>query len=280
MKTYQYQIIRYVHDQFTGEFVNLGVIVYSSDDFFLKCIVSAKYGRITALFPQANGRFITKILKNFETSIKNISKELSEIFKPSASLNQITNSVLPKDDSALMLTEVKYGIDVDLETCLNDLYANLVEKYIHSENTIQSITDEEVWKKKYKAYFDKYQITNRLTNHEIITKHDHFNFEKSWKNEIWHCYEPISFDLQNEDSIKDKVYRWAGRLNEIEKNKEKIHLTFLAQYPKQHKKLESLIKESLDHDTDYLEIEIFSENEAENVAKKISELMLEHDSHN
>ncbi|MDP5172607.1 MAG: DUF3037 domain-containing protein, partial [Bacteroidia bacterium] len=37
MKKYHYQIIRYVHDHFTGEFVNVGVVVYSKENGFLDC---------------------------------------------------------------------------------------------------------------------------------------------------------------------------------------------------------------------------------------------------
>jgi hypothetical protein len=55
MKSYQYQIIKYVHDHFTSEFVNVGVVVYDSKSQYLKCKVKKGYNRITQFFPDAEG---------------------------------------------------------------------------------------------------------------------------------------------------------------------------------------------------------------------------------
>jgi hypothetical protein len=37
-------------------------------------------------------------------------------------------------------------------------------------------------------------------------------FEHAWKNGAWHCYQPISFDLANDENIRDKARRWAGHM--------------------------------------------------------------------
>ncbi|MEZ4904534.1 MAG: hypothetical protein R2822_23690 [Spirosomataceae bacterium] len=102
---------------------------------------------------------------------------------PSEHLATITKLILPQDDSALVLTEVRHGVDIEIESTLGDLYYDLVEKYL-DQTPEHSPNDDEVWKKKYKTYFDKYNITNRLTTHEVTTKNDSFSFDKSWKNEI------------------------------------------------------------------------------------------------
>ena len=72
MKTYYYQLLRYIHDQFTGEFVNLGIVVYSPEQQFLKAKVTQRYSRITSLFPEARGRYITTSAKDFENYINRI----------------------------------------------------------------------------------------------------------------------------------------------------------------------------------------------------------------
>ena len=280
MKNYQYQIIRYVHDQFTGEFVNLGVVLFAPKELFLQTIVTKKYSRITSMFPSANGNFIIKTLRYFESAINTNSKEITGLFKHSENLASITSAILPNDDSALMLSEVKYALDIDVEIALKDLYAKLVEKYIHNDTTVQTLSDSDVWTKKYKSYFDKYKITNRLIKHEVKTKNDSFIFSKSWENEIWHCYEPISFDLLHEDSIKDKAYKWTGRLSELDKTNEKIHITFLTKFPANYPALFGLITEALKLNSNNLEIDLVQENQAEQVAIEISKKIEEHDSNN
>jgi Protein of unknown function (DUF3037) len=276
MKKYQYQILRYVHDQFTGEFVNLGVVVYSPEESFLKTYISQKYGRVTSLFPKANGKFILKILRHFESSINKVAKELEQIFLPSENLSSITRLILPPDDSALMLSEVKYAIDLDLEGALNDLYRDLVEKYLEVPSE-HSLSDDDVWKKKYKSYFDKYRITERLSSHEINTKNDSFVFDKSWQNEIWHCYQPISFDLASSDAIRNKIYRWSGILKEIGTTNEKVHISLLTTLSNNYKELNPLIINSLKQDSELIKIDVISDLEAEIMAKKISLQIQEHD---
>lgn len=276
MKTYQYQILRYVHDHFTGEFVNLGVVVYSPADGFLKANVCQRYSRVTSMFPGANGKFILKLIKNFEILIRKSSKELTQLFKPSEDLASITKSILPPDDSALVLTETRYAIDIDLDAALNDLYNDLVVKYIDFSSE-HSLTDDDVWKKKYKSYFDKYHITDKLVQHEVTTKNDVFSFDKAWKNEIWHCYQPVSFDLQSKDAIRGKVYKWSGALKEMAKIQEKIHITFLTSLSSNFDTLNEFIKESLDQDTSFVEIDVVVDTQADLIARQISKAIQLHE---
>lgn len=274
MKKYQYQVLRYVHDQFTGEFVNVGVVVYSPQESFLKAAVCQRFNRITSLFPAANWRFVSKLVKSFERSIVSYSNRHQLEYETPDTLFAITKTILPPDDSALVLTEVRFGIDIDMESALRGLFDSLVDRYISSNE--QSLSDDDVWRKKYKSYFDQYKITEKLVPHNVDTKNDTIKFDKAWKNEIWHFYQPISFDLQNNESIKNKVYRWSGILREMDTAHEKVHITFLAILPKHQEKMYDFITQALDTDSESLKVELVQENEAENLARRISAQMQEH----
>jgi hypothetical protein len=63
MKNYQYQIIRYHHDIATGEFVNVGVVVYCQESGFLKAKVLTKDAHISRFFENVNGQFVLRMLK-------------------------------------------------------------------------------------------------------------------------------------------------------------------------------------------------------------------------
>ncbi|HMP32054.1 MAG TPA: DUF3037 domain-containing protein, partial [Saprospiraceae bacterium] len=60
MKSYQYQIIKYVHDHFTGEFVNVGVVVYDPESKFFGCKLTKKYKRISNFFPSSDGKKVVQ----------------------------------------------------------------------------------------------------------------------------------------------------------------------------------------------------------------------------
>ena len=277
MKKFQYQLIQYIHDHFTSEFVNVGVVVYAPDQQYLNCKVVNRYARITAMFPQANGQFVNKVLKSIETSVKQRARELGGLFRVPEHLDTITSSILPKDNSGIQLTPVKYALDIELDAALTDLYQQLVDKYMPAANRNKSLTDNDVWKEKYKEYFEQLNIASRLTKHTLQTSNDAFEFDKAWKNEVWHCYQPVSFALQDKESIKDKVYRWAGRLKELQTSDEELHLTFLTATSKEHKDLEPFIKEYLTFDKEGLKTDIVREKDAKEFATRVKELIVAHD---
>lgn len=277
MKKYQYQLIRYMHDHFTGEYVNVGVVVYSKEERFLASRTTSRYQRITQMFPEANGRWIIRVLGNFDHQISRLSNELNELFSLSDSLEQITNSILTRDNSAIQLTETRLAIDVNLEAALNDLYHSQVEKYIQDKVDKNTLLDEDVWRTKYKTYFEKFGIEKRLKTHDVKVPKDVISFQKSWKNEIWHCYEPLSFVLKEKDSIKDKVYKWAGKIQGLQQAEEPLHLTLMTAISPNHKELKSFIDEYLKVDSVNLKVDIITEDQAEWLAQAIHQKMEIHD---
>ena len=278
MKKYQYQVIRYVHDHFTSEFVNVGVVLFSKEHKFLGCKTIRKYQRITHLFPEANGKTIARILRYIEQKVKSESQKLNELFSLPDQLDAILNQVISNDNNAFQFTSSKAAIDIDLNAALEDLYTQLVEKYYLNDEDKQTLTDDDVWKLKYKTYFEKYGLTTRLKSHEVTVPNDVISFGMSWKNEIWHSYEPLSFELKKKDSIKEKVYKWTGKLQALKQADEALHISFLTSINPKHKELMSFVKEYLQASNGNLQIDVVTEDQAENVAKSIQQQMELHDS--
>ncbi len=278
MRKYQYQIVRYIHDRVTSEFVNVGIVVFQPETKYLSCKFLTKYGRISQFFNEINGHFIISTLRQIEKEINRISRTTNELFFNFSQISEITNSIMPKDDSAIEFTEILYGIDIKPEIALNDLYKRLVNKYLIEQDK-EIFDDKYVWKNIYKNYFDKYGITKNLKQHSVKTLHDTLEFDKAWKNGIWHCYQTLSFDLKKEDSIKNKVYKWSGIINELENSNENLHLYILTNSPKRHKTVEKFIEETLSNRSKKsVSVSVVYENQAEKFAKEISEEIEMHNS--
>ena len=204
MKRFQYQIVRYIPDRVTSEFVNVGVVVYQPETQFLKGRFINKFSRVTQFFNEINGQFLLRSLRQFEHEINVIAKQLGDLFTSYKSLEEITSTILPKDDSSLICSELFSGIDINPKAAFEDLYYRLVDIY-NEEEGIEIHDDKFVWKKVYKQYFDKYGITGKLKPFAIKTSHDTIEFDKAWKNGAWNCYQTLSFDLKRSESIKNKV---------------------------------------------------------------------------
>ena len=66
MITYSFSVVRYVHDVMSGEFVNVGVAVYSADAWFLKARCTNHYGRINRVFDRIDGDRFKQLMRHTE----------------------------------------------------------------------------------------------------------------------------------------------------------------------------------------------------------------------
>lgn len=276
MKKYQYQLVRYVHDRLTAEFVNVGVIIFQPESKILKSCFIGKYGRITQFFSELNGHSLLITLKQFEQELNVIAKRTGELFFEFENIDQITNSILQKDDSALICSEVFYGVDIDVNSALSDLYERLVNRY-NPDTEVESHDDKYVWKNIYKRYFDKYEITKNLKPYTVQTSHDSIHFDKAWKNGSWHCYQALSFDLKREESIKNKVYKWSGILNELNNSNEELFIHFLTVSPSKHKSIQKFIDDTfLQKELKSIKVSLVKEDEAEQFASSVNQEISKH----
>ncbi|MCD6019866.1 MAG: hypothetical protein K0S53_2987 [Bacteroidetes bacterium] len=278
---YQYQLIRYEHDQVTGEFVNVGLVLCSAGSKYLRCKVVSKYSRISNFFNQAaDYSSLHKTLRFIETTLNKKGAELNELFisnQGSVSINTFTTQILPKDDNSLYFAEVNSGVDYNLDGAFDDIFSRLVDHY-NIENTQKIISDNIVWSKYYKTYFDKYGVSAKLKPHKVKTSTDEFTFDKSWKNGSWHCFQALSLSLKKVDSIKNKLYKWSGILDNLENTTEHLHLYFLTSDIEKHKDLKTFFENNITrHQTGNLQITLVTEKEAEKLAQTVQREIVEHE---
>ncbi len=276
MMMYEYQVLRYVHDITLEEFVNIGFVLFAPDIKYLNSRGTHKYGRIAGFFHVVPGNYIVRSIKHFENSISEFSERLtSELsFTSYKSIEDFTSKVLPKDDSSFQLSQVKKGLTLDVSKTFDELFQKYVGKNEKSTPR-KSRSDDDAWRLVYKKYFDKHEISQKLTEHTINTKHDKFTFEHSIKNGKYHCYQPISFDLLEEKDIKEKVYKWVGKISELETATESFKLNLLTLLPQSPymEKTTNWVNEQLLSQKQNLDIEIVKEKNADNFFREEKQIL-------
>lgn len=271
MKTIQYQVLRYLPDRVSEEFVNLGIVAYDKQEKILHSKFINKVGNISAFFPNINARYLLKSVKIIMHHLESISEQFSSefLFDKIDSIDQVTSQVLAKDDSALIFSEVKKTLDISAESTVDHLFSRIVI----SGNLVEDDEvrrDKEVWAKVYKKHFDDYGISTHLKPHNIKTENDELEFDKAWKNGVWNCFETVSFNLTRTDAIKNKVYKWVGKLDELNTSGEPKHIYLLSILPKEHPELKNFIKKMItDKSTPNTKIDIISEDQIDLVARTI-----------
>lgn len=237
MKTqipYQYTVLKYIHDSFTGEFLNVGLAFYSQDPTWFHVHLLEKYTRITKTFPTADGenyhKYITNLQLKFDILTSQINQKQSQLWASPQTIESLLAQVLPIDDSALQFGKIYGGLADDIEETFTEMYHRLVETYLPIEQN-ESRTETEVWQV-YSRPLRAHNVIQHLQNHTIITPSTELEFDHAWKNGHWNAMQPLSFDLSKPASINNKALQYLGRNIIIEETKEFGKLYYLLGKPR------------------------------------------------
>jgi hypothetical protein len=276
MKTnYSTIVLRYVHDVVTGEFANIGVVLYAPEQRFLEARLATSYERLNAIFLKIDHLHFRALMRYMANRFEQLGSEIRDglAIQPVNALSEIVKQVLPPDDSSLQWSQQGGGISDDPARVLDELYKRFVERYIAGATQV-SRTDEEI-AKPFKAKLGR--LASKLSEKTIETKDYQYNFNFAWKNDIWHLYEPVSFDLVDPNSIREKAVRWFGRSGALQESREKFKIHFLLGEPRQ-----AGTKQAFENALHLLQKipgqkELVHENELEGFAQHVANEIVSHD---
>ena len=234
MKTaYSYVTLRYVHDVVTGEFANVGVVLYAPEQRLLEARFTGSYERLNAIFLKIDHPHFRALMRYLTNRFEELSEDLRDSLKlvPVSGITELVRQVLPPDDSSLQWSEAGGGFTEDVEETLRTLFARLVERYVR-DSELPSRTDDEI-ARPFKATLEKKRVAQRIHQKRIEARDYQYDFQFGWQNSVWNVYEPVSFDLMNPGSIVEKANTWLGRGMALQDSPDKFKIHFLLGEPKQ-----------------------------------------------
>jgi len=232
---YSYSILRYVHDVATGEFLNVGVVVTSPEAPFVRAKFKSTFGRIKGAFPTVDSEVFKARMRKLQTAFDQIgSGEIGRSWsKEELKIENVVHLVLRQDDSSLQWSPPGSGLSSSAADALNSLFARFVTKFdveVQSERR----KDDDVWRE-FRYELEKRNVLFHLEEKVIEVADDSIKFQHAWKNGAWHCYEPLSFDLASDSSIREKAHRWVGHMLSVQEAKEDFQVYFLVGKPESSK---------------------------------------------
>lgn len=231
---YTYVVLRYVHDIAAAEFINIGVVMMASSVGYVGAKFKTTYGRTKKAFPTLDGEAYRRQVKRLQTAFsrvaeRDIATRAVTASQSASPLLDLVHSVLRQDDSSLQWSPIGSGLSSSPEATLNSLFQRFVAKYDDEAMSVQR-KDDDVWKC-FRAELEKRNVLAHLEEKVIAVNDDSVKFAHAWKNGSWHCYEPLSFDLQSDTSIKDKAHRWLGQISSVQDAADEFQVFFLVGKP-------------------------------------------------
>lgn len=275
---YSYIVLRYVHDIGTGEFINVGIVLMAQRSPYLGARFKTTYGRVKKAFPSVDTEVFRTRMRRLQATFdqyKDGDINVPESDSPTAvnPIKRLVHSVIRVDDSSLQWSEVGNGLSNDLQATLVSLYQRFVAKY-DAEHVSTTRKDEDVWKH-FRTELEKRNVLPRLEQKTIAVADDSVKFEHAWKNGVWNCYEPLSFDLASDASIKEKAHRWLGQVASIQASNEKFRVYFLVGKPvdgslnEAYQKAVSILRKAPDS-------EVIEEDRAEAFSHSVAQAITAH----
>jgi len=229
---YSYTVLRYVHDTTTGEFVNVGVVLYSPAFKYASALCRPTYARLTGLFPGVDGEAFKRLMKLVQARLEELGAkswdELPLEGKPD-SVMTLVHQVLPADDSSLQWSSPGGGVTDNPAATLEKLFDRLVAFYDERPERPRR-KDEDVWRT-YKRTLEARNVLKHLESKTITGADDEVEFPYAWKNGVWHCFEPLSFDLASADGIRAKAHSVLGRMMSVRDAPEEFKVYLLLGEP-------------------------------------------------
>lgn len=275
-KPYSFSVLRYVHDPITQEFINIGVAVFSREAGFLRVICTTHYARITRTFAKIDGERFRELTSYIERQINSVGRDLvsSLPFEPGSAIEHFLARVLPPDDSSMQFSHAGVGLSHDLEKTTAELFNRYVERYALLSD-VSRRDDEEIWRK-FRDPLAVRHVTAYLQPKKIFAADYDYQFQHAWKNEIWHLYEPVSFDMVDGSTILEKANRWLGRATNLRDSPDKFKLYILLGEPQDKRLQASFAKAQNILNKMPVKKEFVQESEAEAFAEEFEQEIRHH----
>lgn len=229
-RAYRYSVLRYVHDIATGEFINVGIVVVAPAASFVGGKFRLAYGRVKRTFPSIDAQAFKTRMRHLQAAFDRLAEgDIGDQNRGNGlTIDDVINAVVRVDDSSWQWSPVGSGLSRDLNATLLALYHRFVTKYDQDQHALRK--DDDVWKC-FRSALERRNVLPLLEEKVIAVADDSVTFEHAWKNGMWHCYEPLSFDLASDASIKEKAHRWLGQVSSIKDAEDRFAVYFLVGRP-------------------------------------------------
>jgi hypothetical protein len=230
LERYSFCFLRYVHEPLSGEFANVGVLLWAPESRFLGFMASQKYSRLSQFFHGFQHQDHRQLLARIDTQFQKLGKELADAGKlpfseEPESARELALRVIPHDDAALQWSLSSGGLTESPASELDGLFQEAVARHYDSADESRR-DDGAVYREVFSRAFESPAVKERMVPHEVSAPLASHVFPQAWKNGVWNVYQPLSFDLKQGESIRNKALRWDSltRILGASAEKPRIHL--------------------------------------------------------
>jgi hypothetical protein len=278
---YTFTVLRYVHDVVSGEFVNVGVLVYAPRVTFLRIKCDRHYGRLAAFFGKVDHHHFKRVIAQVESRSRMV--ELGafghlKMFQATPSdVVVVARAIVPPDDSSLQFSAAGSGLAKDIEKTLETLYDRYVQRYSERPPTGTRLDGDVL-----RAFEDQLRmkgVLGKVKAETVVSPLYEHEFPHAWHNGKLNTAEAVSFDMAYSKDIVKKANTWLGRGVNLAKSAQAFKLHLVIGKPSRPNQAEAFHKAMgiLREIPPKLYLEIVDESQSAALADKIAKEIKAHE---
>lgn len=234
-----YVIIQYAPDLATGECLNVGLVLLDQTRDFCGLEIDQHGSRLRDAFAHFDFRdykLASAALRHqIERAYDRRRSQLPYLATGSSELGIagiLAECIQDESLSFKVLPERRIAPYADPSTILRHLYDRYVLAGQRARRNVSRRKDQDVWRDVYAKPLRQYNIVHRLTERSVeLPRLPPLKFDHAFKNGVWRVFQPISFDLAEGESIRDKAYRWVGNSSVLKSSSDIGHIYFMTGRP-------------------------------------------------
>jgi hypothetical protein len=236
LEPYSFCFLRYVHEPLSGEFANVGVLLWAPDSRFLGFRASQKFRRLSHFFHGFHQQDYRNLIARIETQFEKLAAVLANpqavlpFDEAPKSARELALRVIPHDDAALQWSLSAGGITDSPSDELEGLFQEAVARHYDSVDEARR-DDATIYREFYKRAFESPVVKPHVHEHEVKAPHASHVFSHAWKNGVWNVYQPLSFDLKRSENIRHKAFQWESLTRWLTESPEKPNIYLLLAGP-------------------------------------------------
>ena len=273
---YSYAVLRYMHDITTGEFVNVGVVVFCPEARFMVAMCRTTSERLRQVFPSLDTHAFRMLMQKVSARFSVLSEQAANQLQldECTLLTDWVYQVVPLDDSSLRWSALGHGLTAEPSATLEHLFERFVRHHDRQQASVRR-DDEKVWRNFSRA-LEQRNVLRHFLPHTFMAQDDEIQFERAWKNGQWHCLAPVSFDLASEETIRDKAHKWLGQLVSVGAANKDLHLYFLVGEPAEKNLMPAFASALNILQKSDVVVEVFKESDALALSQRLAERVQKH----
>lgn len=275
---YIYSLLKYKHSPLLGESLNLGLLVYFTNENRLHFLYSKNLSRVKSVYSNIPEKIIRNYLREIGNKIELLNNKIDELF-----INEIENRfelfvndyILPRDESSLQFDDKVVGFQYSNSN--NKIVKYLRDLFLHVDPIHKVDKEYEIGIRFYRAvkqyvkevgksdspnFYKDYKVKN--------TTGVEFNFKYAWQNGSLNLVKPLNFDLSESRHIASKAHQNYGLFVDLKNVADERNLRYDLIIGEPTKK--GLVKE-FDHALNLLgnleKVHLISENGLEKYTQKL-----------